>query len=82
MSDDKPTPAAGNGLSKLAAWESEIQQLSGKDSGNERMTAEQRAAQAELRRDQEMREQDLKDRLNHERAELDRKRHRQDDDEE
>ena len=82
VSDDKPTPAAGNGLSKLAAWESEIQQLSGQDSGNERMTAEQRAAQAELRRDQEMREQDLKDRLNHERAELDRKRHRQDDDEE
>ncbi|MEI8381946.1 MAG: hypothetical protein WCJ09_17585 [Planctomycetota bacterium] len=79
---ETPTPAAGNGMSKLAAWENEIQQLSGPDSRSERMTAEQRAAQAELRRDQALREQDLKDRLNHERAELDRNRQRQDDDEE
>lgn len=75
---ERQPPASGNGLSKLAAWENEIQQLSSPESRNERMTAEQRAAQAELRRDQALREQELQDRLNHDRAELDRK-HDQDD---
>lgn len=65
------TPASGNGLSKLAAWESEIQQFATLGNSSEQpSTADQRAAQAEVQRDLAAREQELSDRLRHERSAL------------
>jgi len=61
----------GAGLSKLAAWENEIQQIAGQGTtGSVRMTEDERAAAADLERDHALREQELADRLQHQRAEL------------
>ncbi len=66
-----PSPASG--LSKLAAWENEIQQLSANNNGNEaKLTEEQRLARAEVDRDRRSRHEQMNDRLQHQRVELER----------
>lgn len=73
-SHDKPdadSPAASDGLSKMAAWESEIQQLQAQRKPAPQLTADQRAALEDLDRDEKLREEELNNRLRQERAELD-----------
>ncbi|MBS0204697.1 MAG: hypothetical protein JSS49_17470 [Planctomycetes bacterium] len=65
---------AGDGLSKLAAWETEIQQFASMANSRKEPVADQRAAQAEVQRDLVAREQEFNDRLQHERATLDHER--------
>jgi len=73
--DDLPqeyAPPTGSGsLSKLAAWEEEIQQFAEQPRP---LTAEERAAQRDLERDQLHREQQLQDQIARQRAELERER--------
>ena len=71
-SGSSPEPTVPrNGPSKLAAWENEIRQTATPGrTHNDRSTQDQRAAQAELDRDQAARAQELNDRLQHQRAEL------------
>ena len=72
--DSESTPEAAvtrNGPSKLAAWENEIRQIATPSrTPDDRSTEDQRAAQAELDRDQAARAQELNDHLQHQRAEL------------
>lgn len=67
------TPLSAGGLSKLAAWENEIQQLSAHNDRNDaKVTEEQRLARAELERDRRSREQEMNEHLQHQRVELER----------
>ena len=72
--DSGSTPEAAatrNSPSKLAARENEIRQTATPGrTPDDRSTEDQRAAQAELDRDQAARSQELNDRLQHQRAEL------------
>lgn len=69
----KPEPAQepASGESKLAAWESEIQQFADLRKPAKPLTPEQRIAQAELDHDEKLREEELNERLRHERAVID-----------
>lgn len=68
-SNSKSTEApTSNGLSKLAAWENEIQQFA--TQSEPPLTDEQKAAQADLERDRLASEQRLNEELLHQRAEL------------
>ena len=65
------SPAAANGPSKLAAWENEVQQFAKRGRNRDDLpTPEEQAVQEELDRDQAAREQELQDRLQHQRTEL------------
>jgi hypothetical protein len=68
----------GNGLSKLAAWENEIQQFANRATPQ---TEEQRRAQREVDRDRAARTQELDDRLLQERSDLNRQSSDETDDE-
>lgn len=74
--DQGPEPdisSSASGLSKLAAWENEIQQLSANNNGiDAKLTEEQRLARAELERDRRSREQEMNEHLQHQRIELER----------
>jgi hypothetical protein len=79
--EPKPAPSATiesaveptSGESKLAAWESEIQQFAAQRKPAP-LTPAQRTAQADLERDEKLREEELNDRLRHERAVIDQER--------
>jgi hypothetical protein len=75
IDDDRQPPVSGNGLAKLQAWEHEIQQLAAQ-SRKGPLTEQQRAAQADLDRDEAAREQEFDDRLRQQRAELEQQQQR------
>jgi len=67
------SPPSSSGLSKLAAWENEIQQLnSGGGAQGTQLTEEQRLARVELDRDRQTRDREMNEHLQHQRIELER----------